>query len=173
MTIRNIPFLIAEISANHNGNFSLAKKLIKCAKVNGADAAKLQTYTADTMTIKSKKKYFKIRSGLRKGYSLWDLYNKAHTPLEWHKKLFDYGRKIGIKVFSSPFDETAVDFLEKLKCPMYKIASFEMTDIPLVKKIASTKKPIVISTGMANLEEIELTYKTAKRYGAKDITLLY
>tara|TARA_Y100000590_G_scaffold458470_1_gene613249 strand:- start:1296 stop:2327 length:1032 start_codon:yes stop_codon:yes gene_type:complete len=173
MTIRNIPFLIAEISANHNGNFSLAKKLIKCAKVNGADAAKLQTYTADTMTIKSKKKYFKIRSGLWKGYSLWDLYNKAHTPLEWHKKLFDYGRKIGIKVFSSPFDETAVDFLEKLKCPMYKIASFEMTDIPLVKKIASTKKPIVISTGMANLEEIELTYKTAKRYGAKDITLLY
>tara|TARA_B100000029_G_scaffold263414_1_gene259594 strand:+ start:12446 stop:13477 length:1032 start_codon:yes stop_codon:yes gene_type:complete len=173
MTIRNIPYLIAEISANHNGNLNLAKKLIKCAKVNGADAAKLQTYTADTMTIKSKKKYFKIRSGLWKGYSLWDLYNKAHTPLEWHKKLFLYGKKIGIKVFSSPFDETAVDFLEKLKCPMYKVASFEMTDIPLIKKIASTKKPIIISTGMANLDEIELSYKTAKRYGAKDITLLY
>ena len=167
------PFLVAEISANHCGNFALAKKLIKCAKINNADAVKLQTYTADTITIKSNKKYFKIKSGLWKNYNLWDLYNEAHTPLKWHKKLFEYGKKIGITVFSTPFDETAVDFLEKLKCPMYKVASFEMTDIPLIKKIASTKKPIIISTGMANLKEIETTYKIAKKYGAKDITLLY
>ena len=168
-----LPFLIAEISANHCGNFNLAKKLIKCAKDNGADAVKLQTYTADTMTIKSDKKYFKIKDGLWKGYQLWDLYNKAHTPLAWHSKLFKYAKSIGIKIFSTPFDETAVDFLEKLNCPIYKIASFEMTDIPLIIKIASTKKPLIISTGMATLDEIELTFKTAKKYGSKDITLLY
>ncbi len=167
------PFLIAEISANHCGNYQLAKKLIKCAKNNGADAVKIQTYTADTMTIKSKKKYFKIKSGLWKGYSLWDLYNKAHTPLDWHKKLFSYAKKIGITIFSTPFDETAVDFLEKLKCPFYKVASFEMTDLPLIKKIASTKKPMIISTGMASVKQIELTYKTAKKNGAKNISLLY
>lgn len=167
------PFLIAEISANHCGNFSLAKKLIKCAKDNGADAAKLQTYTADTMTIKSNKKYFKIKNGLWKGYNLWNLYNESHTPLEWHKKLFEYGKKLGITIFSTPFDETAVDFLESLKCPFYKVASFEMTDIPLIKKIASTRKPMIISTGMSNLNEIELTYKTAKKFGAEDVSLLY
>ncbi|MAJ22836.1 MAG: pseudaminic acid synthase [Candidatus Pelagibacter sp. TMED64] len=168
-----LPFFIAEISANHCGNFNLAKKLIKCAKDNGADAVKLQTYTADTMTIKSDKKYFKIKDGLWKGYQLWDLYNKAHTPLVWHSKLFKYAKSIGIKIFSTPFDETAVDFLEKLNCPIYKIASFEMTDIPLIAKIASTKKPLIISTGMATLDEIELTFNTAKKYGSKDITLLY
>tara|TARA_B100000945_G_C20391593_1_gene602538 strand:- start:442 stop:1467 length:1026 start_codon:yes stop_codon:yes gene_type:complete len=167
------PFLIAEISANHCGNYQLAKKLIRCAKNNGADAVKIQTYTADTMTIKSKKKYFKIKNGLWKGYSLWDLYNKAHTPLDWHKKLFSYAKKIGITIFSTPFDETAVDFLEKLKCPFYKVASFEMTDLTLIKKIASTKKPMIISTGMASVKQIELTYKTAKNNGAKNISLLY
>ncbi len=166
-------FFIAEISANHCGNFNLAKKLIKCAKVNGADAVKLQTFTADTMTIKSNKKYFKINEGLWKGYTLWDLYHKARTPLSWHKSLFKYGRSLGIKVFSTPFDDTAVDFLEKLRCPFYKIASFEMTDLNLVKKVSKTRKPIIISTGMANLKEIEATVKTAKRNGAKDITLLY
>ena len=171
--IKKIPFLVAEISANHCGNFNLAKKLIKCAKKNNANAVKLQTYTADTMTIKSNKKYFKIKSGLWKNYNLWELYNEAHTPLQWHKDLFNYGKKIGITVFSTPFDETAVDFLEKLKCPIYKVASFEMTDIPLIKKIALTKKPMIISTGMANIKEIELAFKTAKRYGAKDVTLLY
>ena len=171
--MKNKVFLIAEISANHCGNFFLAKKLIRCAFKNGADAVKLQTYTADTMTIKSNKKYFKIKEGLWKGYTLWDLYNKAHTPLKWHKKLFQYGKKLGIKVFSTPFDDTAVDFLEKLNCPMYKIASFEMTDLNLVKKISQTKKPIIISTGMANLEEIETTFRVAKKNGAKDITLLY
>ena len=134
-----IPFLVAEISANHCGNINLAKKLIKCAKDNGADAAKLQTYTADTMTIQSNKKYFKIKNGLWKGYDLWNLYNEAHTPLEWNKKLFDYGKKLGITIFSTPFDETAVNLLEKLKCPIYKVASFEMTDLPLIKKITKTK----------------------------------
>ena len=173
MIKNKIPFLVAEISANHCGNINLAKKLIKCAKDNGADAAKLQTYTADTMTIQSNKKYFKIKNGLWKGYDLWNLYNEAHTPLEWHKKLFDYGKKLGITIFSTPFDETAVNLLEKLKCPMYKVASFEMTDLLLIKKISQTKKPIIISTGMASMEEIELAYRTAKNYGAKNITLLY
>ena len=167
------PFLIAEISANHCGKLSIAKKLIKCAKDNGADAVKLQTFTADTMTIRSKKKYFKIKKGLWKNYELWDLYNKAKTPLSWHQELFRYAKKIGIKIFSTPFDETAVDFLEKLGCPTYKIASFEMTDIELIKKVAKTRKPLIISTGMASLKEISLAYKTAKKYGAKDITLLY
>ena len=125
------------------------------------------------MTIKSNKKYFKIKNGLWKGYNLWDLYNKAHTPLKWHKELFRYGKSLGIKVFSTPFDDTAVDFLEKLNCPFYKISSFEMTDLNLVKKVSQTKKPIIISTGMANLEEIDTTFKIAKKNGAKDITLLY
>ena len=173
MIKNKIPFLVAEISANHCGNINLAKKLIKCAKINGADAVKLQTYTADTMTIQSNKKYFKIKNGLWKGYDLWNLYNEAHTPLEWNKKLFDYGKKLGITIFSTPFDETAVNLLEKLKCPMYKVASFEITDLLLIKKISQTKKPIIISTGMASMEEIELAYRTAKNYGAKDITLLY
>ena len=167
------PVFVAEISANHCGDFNLAKRLIKCAKLNGADAVKLQTYTPDTMTVKSNKKYFKIKNGLWKGYQLWDLYNKAQTPLHWHKDLFKYAKKIGIIIFSSPFDESAVDFLEKLKCPIYKVASFEMTDIPLIKKIAKTKKPIIISTGMANLKEIEETFNIAKKYGSNDICLLY
>jgi pseudaminic acid synthase len=167
------PFLIAEISANHCGNFSLAKKLIKCAKLNGADAVKLQTFTPDSMTINSNKKYFRVRSGLWKGWKLWDLYKKAQTPLSWHKELFDYARSLGILIFSTPFDESAVDFLEKINCPLYKVASFEMTDIPLIKKVASTKKPMIISTGMATLDEINLTYYTAKKNGARDITLLY
>jgi pseudaminic acid synthase len=167
------PFLVAEISANHCGNFNLAKKLILCAKNNGADAVKLQTFTADTMTLKSNKAFFKIKSGLWKGYRLWDLYNKARTPLEWHLKLFKYAKFIGIKIFSTPFDETAVDFLEKLNCPIYKVASFEMTDLNLVRKIAKTNKPMIISTGMASLDEIKETYQIAKKNGSGDITLLY
>ncbi|MDC0192530.1 pseudaminic acid synthase [Alphaproteobacteria bacterium] len=173
MSFFKLPFFIAEMSANHMGSFSNAKKIIKCAKDNGADAIKLQTFTADTMTIKSNKKYFQIKKGLWKNKNLWNLYNEAHTPLEWHKLLFDYAKKIGILIFSTPFDESAVDFLEDLNCPIYKVASFEMTDIPLIKKISSTKKPIIISTGMASLSEIEYTYKIAKKYGSKDITLLY
>ena len=171
--IINKPTLVAEISANHCGKISIAKKLIKCAKINGADAVKLQTYTADSMTIKSNKKYFKIKDGLWKGYQLWDLYNEASTPLSWHKELFDYAKKIGIIIFSTPFDENAVDFLEKLNCPIYKVASFEMTDLPLIIKIAKTRKPMIISTGMANLQEISQTFGYAKKCGAKDITLLY
>jgi sialic acid synthase SpsE len=116
------PFLIAEISANHAGSFQKAKKLIMCAKKNGANAVKLQTYTPDSMTLRSSKKYFKIKSGLWKGYNLWDLYKKAQTPLIWHKKLFNYAKKIGITIFSTPFDESAVDFLEELKCPFYKVS---------------------------------------------------
>ena len=167
------PFLIAEISSNHNGSLSNAKKLIKSAKLNGADAVKLQTYTPDGMTLNSKKKYFKIKDGLWKNKYLWDLYNEAQTPLSWHKELFDFAKKEKIIIFSTPFDEKSVDFLEKLKCPIYKISSFELTDIPLIKKIASTKKPIIISTGLSSLNEIELSYNVAKKNGAKDITILY
>ncbi len=167
------PFFVAEISANHCGDISIAKKLIKCAKTNGASAVKLQTYNANSMTIKSKKKYFQIKEGLWKGYELWDLYNEASTPLEWHRELFNYAKKINILIFSTPFDEAAVDLLEKLNCPIYKVASFEMTDFPLINRIAKTGKPMIISTGMASLEEIEETYKYAKKCGAKDITLLY
>ncbi len=167
------PFFIAEISANHAGSFARAKKLILLAKRSGADAVKLQTYTADTMTLKSKKKYFKINGGLWRNQNMWDLYNKAKTPLAWHKNLFDYAKRIGIKIFSTPFDVSAVDFLLKLKCPIFKVASFEMNDVPLIKKISKTKKPIIISTGMANIKEIEKAYKLAKNNGAKNITLLY
>ena len=166
-------FFVAEISANHCGKLHMAKKLILCAKKNGANAVKLQTYTADTMTLDSKKKYFRITEGLWKGYNLWDLYDKAKTPLNWHEELFNYAKKIDIQIFSTPFDETSVDFLQKLSCPIYKVASFEMTDLPLIKKISKTKKPIIISTGMASMVEIESAFNTAKRNGAKDITLLY
>ncbi len=168
-----LPFLIAEISANHNGDFKQATRLVKLAKESGADAVKIQTYTPDSMTLNSNKNFFKIKKGLWKGYKLWDLYNDAKTPYKWHKKLFQYAKKLNIKIFSTPFDEDAVDFLESLDCPFYKVASFEMTDLILIKKIAQTKKPIIISTGMASLKEISEAYNTAKRYGCKDITLLY
>jgi len=167
------PFFIAEISANHNGSFDRAKKLIHAAKKYGADAVKLQSYTPDTMTIKSNRSEFRIKSGLWRGNTLWDLYSKAQTPFDWHKKLFLYSKKRKIICFSTPFDETAVDLLEGLDCPFYKVASFEMTDIPLIKKIAKTKKTMIISTGMANLKEIDLTYNIAKKNGAKEIILLY
>jgi pseudaminic acid synthase len=173
MFFKKIPFFVAEISANHNGSLYKAKKIIHAAKKYGADAVKLQTYTPDTMTIKSNKSDFKIRGGLWNGKTLWDLYEKAQTPFEWHKELFNYAKKLKITCFSTPFDETAVDLLESLNCPFYKVASFEMNHIPLIKKIAQTKKPIIISTGMANLKEIDLAYKTAKKNGAKEIILLY
>ena len=171
--LKKTPFFVAEISANHNGSLLQAKKLIKIAKRYGADAVKLQTYTPDTLTIKSNRPDFKIRSGLWNGKTLWDLYEKAQTPFEWHKELFNYAKKLKITCFSTPFDETAVDLLEGLECPFYKVASFEMNHIPLIKKIAQTKKPMIISTGMANLKEIDLAYKTAKKNGAKEIILLY
>jgi pseudaminic acid synthase len=171
--LKKTPFFVAEISANHNGSLLHAKKLIKIAKKYGADAVKLQTYTPDTLTIKSNKLDFKIKGGLWNGRTLWDLYKKAQTPFEWHEELFSYAKKIEIICFSTPFDETTVDLLENLNCPFYKVASFEMNHIPLIKKIAQTKKPIIISTGMANLKEIDLAYKTAKKNGAKEIILLY
>ena len=134
------PFFIAEISANHCGSLKIAKRLIDDAKKYGADAVKLQTYTPDSMTLNLNKKNFLISGGLWKGKKLWDLYNIAQTPYEWHKILFSYAREKKIECFSTPFDESAVDFLEKLNCPYYKVSSFEMTDIPLIKKIAKTKK---------------------------------
>ena len=170
---KNTPILVAEISANHNGSLVKAKKLIDCAKENGADIVKLQTYTPETMTIKSNKKDFKIQKGLWKGNSLWDLYSKAQTPFVWQKTLFNYAKKKKILCFSTPFDETAVKLLEKLHCPFYKISSFEMTDIPLIKEIAKTKKPVIISTGLASLKEIEYSIKSARKYGIKDIIILY
>ena len=171
--LKKTPFFVAEISANHNGSLLHAKKLIRLAKIYGANAVKLQTYTPDTLTINSNKPDFKIRGGLWNGKTLWDLYKKAQTPFEWHEELFNYAKKIKITCFSTPFDESAVDLLENLNCPFYKVASFEMNHIPLIKKIAQTKKPIIISTGMANLREIDLAYKTAKNNGAKEIILLY
>jgi pseudaminic acid synthase len=150
-----------------------ARRLISTAKKYGADAVKLQTYTPSIMTIKSNKRDFRIKGGLWHGDTLWDLYKKAQTPFEWHKNLFDYAKKLKITCFSTPFDSTGVDLLEGLKCPFYKVASFEMNDIPLIKKIAKTKKKMIISTGMANLKEIDLAYNVAKKYGAKEIILLY
>jgi pseudaminic acid synthase len=172
-SIKNQPFFIAEISANHNGSLKKAKKLIEIAKKYGADAVKLQSYTPATITIKSKRNEFLIKKGLWKGKALWDLYKKAQTPFEWHAELFDYAKKLKIICFSTPFDESAVDLLESLNCPFYKIASFEINHIPLIKKIAQTKKKIIISTGMANLKEIDFAYKIAKKNGAKEIILLY
>ena len=171
--LKKTPLFVAEISANHNGSLFHAKKLIKIAKKYGADAVKFQTYTPDTLTIQSSKPDFKIRGGLWNGKTLWNLYEKAQTPFDWHKELFNYAKKLKIICFSTPFDETAVDLLESLNCPFYKIASFEMNHIPLIKRVAKTKKPIIISTGMANLKEIDLAYKVAKKNGAKEIILLY
>jgi pseudaminic acid synthase len=172
---KNLPFpyIIAEISANHCGSLNHAKKLIKVAKKYGASAVKIQSYQPDTITIKSNAKEFRINKGLWKGKNLWELYSEAQTPFVWHKDLFDYAKKLKITCFSSPFDETAVDLLESLKCPFYKVSSFEMNHIPLIKKIARTGKSIIISTGMANLKEIDLAYKIAKKNGAKEIVLLY
>jgi pseudaminic acid synthase len=171
--LKKKPFIIAEISANHNGSLSLAKKLILSAKKNGADAVKIQSYIPSSMTINSKKKDFLIKKGIWKNQKLWNLYEKAQTPFEWHQELFEYSRKRNINLFSTPFDTDAVDILEKLKCPFYKIASFEMTHLPLLKRIAKTKKTIIMSTGMANLNEIKFSYKYLKKNGAKDIIILY
>ncbi len=171
--LKKTPFFVAEISANHNGSLNSAKKLIKIAKDYGADAVKLQTYTPDMLTIRSNKSDFKIKSGLWRGKTLWDLYEKAQTPLKWHKELFYYAKKLKIICFSSPFEEDAVDFLENLNCPFYKVASFEINHLSLIKKIAKTNKPIIISTGLASIKEIDLAYETAKKNGAKEIVILY
>lgn len=158
------PYIIAEISANHNGSLDKALELVDLAAEAGADAVKIQTYTADTMTIESDLPDFRIDGGLWDGYTLYDLYKEAHTPWDWHKAIFERARLRGVHCFSSPFDETAVDFLDDLGVPAFKIASFEMTDLPLVEKIASKMKPIIVSSGTANLEEIEETLNTIKKY---------
>ncbi len=167
------PYVIAELSANHNGSLDIAKKLIDEALRAGADAVKLQTYTPDTITIKSDSPDFCIEGGLWSGRTLYDLYQEAYMPWEWHPILFDHAKKIGITIFSSPFDSTAVDFLESLNAPAYKIASFEAIDIPLIKYVARTGKPMIISTGMANAEEIATAIDAAKGEGCKDLAILH
>jgi pseudaminic acid synthase len=168
------PFIIAEMSGNHNQSLERAFKIAEAAAKAGANALKLQTYTADTMTIDSDLPDFVINDpkSLWNGKKLYDLYKEAATPWEWHKPIFDKCKKLGIIGFSTPFDETAVDFLESLNVPMYKIASFELVDIPLIKKVASTGKPIIMSTGMATSVEIEEAVATARAGGCKDIVLL-
>ncbi|MEM9325433.1 MAG: pseudaminic acid synthase [Bacteroidota bacterium] len=166
-------FIIAELSANHNGSLEVALDTIRAAKRAGADAIKLQTYTADTITIDSDRDDFKIGQGtIWDGRYLYDLYKEAHTPWEWHQVLFETARSEGLISFSSPFDPTAVDFLESLDVPAYKIASFEITDIPLIKYVAEKAKPIIISTGIAQKEDIELALKTCREVGNDQIALL-
>ena len=169
----NHPYIIAEISGNHNGSLDRAKQLIKLAKENKANCVKIQTYTPDTMTIKSDKKDFLIKGGLWDGYNMWDLYNWAQTPFEWQKELFDYAKEIDLTIISTPFDETAVDLLESIDCPFYKVASFEITDLPLVKYIAETKKPVILSTGMANEKEIFEAIDVIKKHGSGDFIILH
>ena len=165
------PYIIAEISANHNGDLNKALRLIEIAKESGADAIKLQTYTADTMTIDSDSPDFKVHGGLWDGYTLYELYEEAQTPWEWHKELFAKAAEIGITIFSTPFDESAVDFLADLDVPAFKIASFELTDTPLVDYIAKQLKPIILSTGMANFEEIQTAINTIRKHHNQLIVL--
>ena len=167
------PYIIAELSANHNGSIVRAFESILAAKESGVDAVKIQTFTADTITIRSDRKEFQIKGGLWDGSNLYDLYKEAETPYEWHKPLFDYAKKIGITIFSSPFDSTAVDLLEELNTPAYKIASPEIIDLPLIKYVAQTKKPMIISTGMANLNEISEAVEMARDNGCQDLVLLH
>jgi pseudaminic acid synthase len=166
-------FIIAELSANHNGSKEVALETVRAAKRTGADAIKLQTYTADTITLNVKNDDFKISQGtLWDGKYLYELYQEAYTPWEWHQEIYDLANELGLVCFSSPFDKTAVDFLEELGNPIYKIASFEITDIPLIKYAASKGKPMIISTGVAELEDIELALKTCYLEGNMDVTLL-
>jgi len=179
MNIKNIfcreefpVFIIAELSANHNHNIETAKETIRAAKRAGADAIKLQTYTPDTITLAAKTSDFKIKGTVWDGQYLYDLYKEAYLPWEWHKELFDVAAEEGLVCFSSPFDNTAVDFLEGLNCPIYKIASFEVTDIPLIEYVASKGKPVIISTGIATDEDIELALETCRKAGNNEIILL-
>ena len=167
------PYVIAEMSANHNGDINNAFKIIDMAKSSGADAVKLQTYRPDTITLDMKTSEFIIQGGLWDGQSLYDLYEGAYMPWEWHKLLFDYAKKIGITIFSSPFDFTAVDLLEELNAPAYKIASFEAVDLPLIKYVAATGKPMIISTGMADSDEIQEAIQAARDGGCKELVILH
>ena len=165
-------FVIAELSANHGGDIEIAKETIRAAKRAGADAIKLQTYTADTITIDCQKNDFLIKGTIWEGKNLYELYREASLPWDWHAELFDVARQEGLICFSSPFDKTAVDFLEELKVPAYKIASFEITDIPLIEYAASKGKPMIISTGIATDEDIQLAVDTCKNAGNNAIILL-
>tara|TARA_R110000796_G_scaffold118864_1_gene232734 strand:- start:96450 stop:97487 length:1038 start_codon:yes stop_codon:yes gene_type:complete len=165
-------FIIAELSANHNGSIDTAVETIKAAKRAGADAIKFQTYTADTITIDCDKDDFIIKDTIWGGRKLYDLYKEAYTPWEWHKTLFKVAEEEGLVCFSSPFDKTAVDFLEELEVPAYKIASFEITDIPLIEYVASKGKPVILSTGIAEQADIELALDACRRMGNHDIALL-
>lgn len=171
--MKNKVFIIAELSANHGHSIDIAKKSIKLAKESGADAVKIQTYTPDTITLNCDNEYFQINNGtIWDGTTLYKLYQEAYTPWEWHKELFDYAREIGIEIFSTPFDKTAVDLLEELETPIYKIASFEINDIPLIEYAASKGKPMIISTGVGTEEEIREAVEACRKMGNEDITLL-
>ena len=167
------PYIIAELSANHNGSIETAFKIIEGASKAGADAIKLQTYRPDTITLDCNTEDFRIDSGLWAGKTLYELYSEAYMPWDWHAPLFEHARKNGITIFSSPFDNTAVDLLEDLNAPAYKIASFEAVDLPLIRYVASTGKPMIISTGMADAEEIQAAIEAAKSAGCSDLAILH
>jgi pseudaminic acid synthase len=167
------PYVVAELSANHNGSVERARAIIDSAKAAGADAIKLQTYRPDTITLDFETEDFMLRGGLWDGRSLYDLYREAHMPWEWHAPLFEHAHRLGITIFSSPFDTTAIDLLEDLNAPAYKIASFEVVDTPLIRYAASTGKPLIISTGLADAEEIAEAVETARSAGCKELALLH
>jgi len=167
------PYVIAELSANHNGKLETALRIVEEAKKAGAEAVKLQTYKPDTITLDCDSEDFKIRGGLWDGRTLYELYEEAHMPWDWHKPLFEHARKLGITIFSSPFDNTAIDLLEDLNTPAYKIASFESVDLPLIKYAASTGKPMIISTGMADAKEIQEAVDAAREGGCKQLAVLH
>lgn len=167
------PYIIAEMSANHNGSIKTAFSIIDAAKAAGADAIKIQTYRPDTITLDCKDEDFQIHGGLWDGRTMYELYEEAHMPWDWHKELFAHANKVGITLFSSPFDETAIDLLESLGAPAYKIASFEAIDLPLIRYAAKTGKPLIISTGMANEEEIAEAIEAAESAGCHSIAILH